>query len=441
MQAFFEYLKEKGLTNKGFARKLTKLKNDELQDLIINAIGFASIADRGDKNSKFNFVANSTLSGGPFPCKDLLCRLKNIDNLARNATLYADTVFIENPFEQYFHVKEFTGLTRLYLALDLTVLYHYKPLFDEGIFRYSSPITHVCNSCLKKMNAFSKSYEKKIQNAELSILDYLLTELTFTIKNDNDQQPQIIVEGSEDLGDHPVILEINNHLGNPLFKRIQKKSKLKLTKKEIIDFGIPEMFITPIINDLITQNHYSNYFNAYYLTNRNIEERLINNNQSKSKAIMGNKISKSLVHSLPFLPDTDFMNLIKLRKKEGEAFEIYRSSLTNFLTNIKSKEHYLKQAFQDEIQPEINRINMTLKNSKKLILTDIGKDLLVGSTFVSVGLFSQFLPPNIGQLVAGLGGINYLGKFGDNVKKLATVETEARTNKYFFVWKLQKLNG
>jgi len=439
MEAFFEYLKEKGLTNRGFAKKLTKLKNEEIQDFIINAIGYASIADRGNKESKFNFVANSTLSGGPFPCEELPCRINNIGNLARNAILYADTVFIENPFEQYIHIKEFTGLIRLHLALDLSILYYFKPLFDEGIFRYSSPITHVCPSCLKKMNAFTKSYETKIENAEKELLDYILTKLTFNIEYDQNKYPQILVEGTDDLVDHPMIFNINNHPDNPMLNRIQKKNKSKLSKKDVIDFGIPKFFITPIVNDLLIQNHYSNYYNAHYLTNRNIESNLITNNLSKSQVSLGNKVSKSLVHKLPFLPDISFDKLLKLRKKEGEAFQLYRSSLTNFLANIKSKDYDLKQAFQDEIQPEINKINITLKNSKKLILTDIGKDLLVGSTFVSVGLFSHFLPPNAAQLIAGLGGINFLDKMGTNIKKISTIKSEARNNKYFFVWKLQRM--
>lgn len=441
MEEFFEYLSQKGLTQNRFGKKLFKLHNEELRDLIINGIGFASISRKADKEANFNFVANSTLSGGPFPCGELPCRIKNIDNLARNSILYADTVFISNPFEQYIHLTEFNEFVRYQLAIDLTLLYYSKPLFNEGIFQYASSITHVCKSCLRKMNAFSRSYERKMDRAEESLLENILTELRYKIKYYKDSTPYIEIDGTNDILEHPLIINIQNDPLDCLKKRLKRKRKSELTAQEVIDLGIADVMIYPIIDDLITQNHYSNYFNSYYLTSRNIDAQLINQNQNKNKLNLSNTISNSLDHNLPFLPNTDIKKLIRLRKHEGEAFQIYRSSLTNFLTNIKSKDYNMKQAFKDEIEPEINKINQVIKNSKKLIIADITKDVFVGSTFVSVGLFSHFLPPNIGQLVAGLGGVNYLGKFGDNVKKLATIESEVKTNKYFFVWKLQKLKG
>ena len=441
MQEFFEYLNQKGLTKGRFAKKLFKLSNEELRDLIINGIGFASISRKIDKESNFNFVANNTLSGGPFPCSELPCRLKNIDSLARNSILYADTVSISNPFEQYIHLTEFSNFIRYQLAIDLTLLYYTKPLFDEGIFQYSTSITHVCKACLRKMNAFTKSYEKKMERAEESLLENILTELTYSLKFYEDSTPYIEIDGSNDILEHPLIINLYDEPLDYLKKRLKRKRKSRLTPQEIIDLGIADMMIYPIIDDLITQNHYANYFNSYYLTSRNIDAQLLMQNQNKRKANLSNTISSSLDHHLPFLPATDIKKLIHLRKNEGEAFQIYRSSLTNFLTNIKSKNYDMKQAFKDEIEPEINKINQTIKNSKKLILADITKDIVVGSTFVSVGLFSHFLPPNIGQLIAGVGGVNYLGKFGENIKKLKTIELEVKNNKYFFVWKLQKLKN
>jgi hypothetical protein len=439
MEEFFEYLNQKGLTQNRFVKKLFKLSQDDLRELIINGIGFAAISRKIDKESSFNFVANNTLSGGDFPCSELPCRIKNIDTLARNSILYADTVSILNPFEQYIHVSEFTDYIRYQLAIDLTLLYYSKPLFDEGIFQYSSSITHVCKDCLKKMNAFTRRYKKKMERAEESLLENILTELTYTLKFYTDSTPYIEIHGCKDILEHPLIINLNDKQLVYLNNKIKRKRRLNLQAKEIIDLGIADFLINPIIDDLVMQNHYANYFNSYYLTSRNIDAQLINENLDQRKNNFGNTVSNSLDHNLPFLPQIDLKKLIRLRKNEGEAFQIYRSSLTNFLANIKTKDYNIKQAFKDEIEPEINKINLTIKNSKKLILTDITKDILVGSTFVSVGLFSHFLPPNIGQIIAGIGGINYLGKFGENVKKLTTLESDIRNNKYFFIWKLHKL--
>lgn len=52
-------------------------------------------------HSLFNFSVNRSLAGFPTPCSDFDCRINNIDNLARFASLYADTIFIPSPFDKY----------------------------------------------------------------------------------------------------------------------------------------------------------------------------------------------------------------------------------------------------------------------------------------------------------------------------------------------------
>ena len=200
--------------------------------------------------------------------------------------------------------------------------------------------------------------------------------------------------------------------------------------------GFSDDFSSPIINDLMIQNYYANTFNSHYLTTRKIDSLLIANNQNKSKISFSDKVSQSLNHKVPFLPTSSLNDLIKLRSSEGEAFQLYRSSLTKFLSSITSKDYNLKEAFRDEIEPELIKINQTIKKTRKSILNDLVKDTLVGSTFVSIGLFTNFLPQAAGAIVTGVGGINYLDKFGNNIKKLSTIKSEVRENKYYFIWKL-----
>lgn len=438
MQAFFEYLNSKGLTQKKYANKLYSLTPAELMDLIANGVGLASVDRTLDKNSNFNFVANDTLSGGMFPCTELPCRLSNIDTLARNAILYADTVFISNPFEKYTHIDEFTDYTRFQLGVDLTLLYHVKPLLDENIFQLSSSFMHVCKACLRKMKVLTKAYEKKMDKAQKELFDICLTKLNYRFTTEPNSRTAVDISGQKDILPHGMTIWWEEP-SEEITKTIGSKKKGKLTKEQVIKLGLVDSLVYPIIEDLITQNYYSNFFNSYYLTHRNIDARIINNNHTKAKSGYNEIIKNSLDHNLPFVPNIDLKKMIQLRKKEGEAFQIYRASLTNFLTSIKSPDYHLKEAFRDEIQPEINKIKQTIKTSRKLILSDMTKDLVIGSTYVSIGLFSHLLPPTIGEITAALGGKNYLDRFGDNVKKLTTLKSEVKTNKYYFIWRLQKL--
>ncbi len=200
--------------------------------------------------------------------------------------------------------------------------------------------------------------------------------------------------------------------------------------------NIVDAFVDPIINDLMTQNFYTYIYKSTYLTNREIDQKLMYKNEYPSKRNLSNNIYESLAHIIPSLPNANLRNLIGLRQKEGEAFEVYRLAISNFLQNIKDKEVALKMAFEDEIKPEINKINQTIKNSKKLIYSDMKKDTLVLSLFVTIGLFANILPQNLGEIIASLGGINSLGKFANNFKKLTTTDIDVNSNKYFFLWKL-----
>jgi hypothetical protein len=439
MTGFFEYLKSKGLTptRKEFPMKMHALTDDQLRDLIINAIGYASISHKVNDFSPFNFLANSTLSGGGFPCAQMACRLKNIDKLARNAVLYADTVFLANPFDQYLHTETFTDYQRLDLARDIAIMYDAKPLFDEGIFQFSTSIFHVCEACNKKMVSASRRLQRKLAKVDLEILEMVWGQHKFSLKRYPDSTPYVQMEGNDDLLEHPIVFNLVNGEDHEILGKLKNIRPRKLALEEVISLGIAGNIVNPISDDLINQHLYSNFFSAHYLTNRTIDVKCLNQHRNKS-SFAGNKLlSDALRHELPFVEGVDLRKLIQLRKKEGEAFQEYRSSFSAFLKNA-NKGYDLQQAFNDEIQPEINKMNQTIKTSKKLIVSDITKDLVIGSTFVSVGLFSHFLPSNIGQIVAGLGGVNYLSKFGDNVKKLATVESDVRSNKYYFLWKLQK---
>jgi len=436
MQQLFDYLNVIGLKGKSLHKILFKLKDSDIIQIleIINNI----IQENSDikSDSKFSFVANSTLSGEPRPCASYSCRLNNIDTLARNSILYADTVYVTNPFEKYYHCISFTDFDKLRLEYDLLLLYHVKSLFLEGIFRFSSTFTHVCRDCLRKEKILTKAYEGKLNKAEKYLTEKILADFKYIIEFDEYDKPSIEVYGTNDIIDHPLVFNYNEKYPERFNALKSNRKSKKLSRNEIIDLDLVSDFTYPIVNDLMVQNYYTNIYKAHYLTNRKIDGLLIQNNQDKNKLAISEHISQSLNHKIPFLPTADLSKLLKLRKHEGEAFQLYRNSLTQFLSTIKSTEYNLKEAFQDEIQPELLKISQTIKKTKKTIFQDFSKDVIVGSTFVSVGLFTNFLPQTVGTVITALGGINYVDKIGNSIKKMATIENEVKDNKYYFIWKM-----
>ncbi len=98
----------------------------------------------------------------------------------------------------------------------------------------------------------------------------------------------------------------------------------------------------------------------------------------------------------------------------------------------------LRKAFNDTVRPELNNIELTIKNSRKLLWGSLAKDLIFGTGFITVGLFSGLLPPNIGEIVAALGGFNFVSGSLDKISKLVQEPSEIRNNKYYFLWKVKR---
>ncbi len=300
---------------------------------------------------------------------------------------------------------------------------------------FTNSFQHICKDCLRETKAITREYEERINDAEKLLNDKFLQDFEFSLDTNYEGNTYIVIEGPHEIMEHPAGLHFFGEGLVDLKRKLGRKTKGVLTKRQATKLGLINMFVEPIIDDLLTQNYYSNFYNSSYLTDRELDSKLILN---KNKKELNDKLSSSLSHNIPYLPSIDLNRIIELRKNEGEAFQVYRHSLTTFLSNTKDNNDNLKDAFRDEIEPEIQKMNQVIKSSKKMIKSDLIKDFVVGTTFVSIGLFSHFLPDNISQVVTGLGGINYLSKFGDNAKELVNIESEIRNNKYFFVWKLRQ---
>ncbi|GAA4497572.1 hypothetical protein GCM10023172_12750 [Hymenobacter ginsengisoli] len=107
MKELFELFYRQLWTPKHCDKIIATLSDDKIHGVIASIMTIIQQNSNRPIDSKFSFVANNTLSGGVFPCYEERCRTKHIDTLARNAILYADVVYIQNPFDKYLHISFF----------------------------------------------------------------------------------------------------------------------------------------------------------------------------------------------------------------------------------------------------------------------------------------------------------------------------------------------
>jgi hypothetical protein len=435
MKEFFSFLAKKRLSANKFDETLSRWSPSDGMEFIEESQ--ERLAHLKSKHSRdHSFISNTQLSGGKSPCVAVECRLNHVDQLARFAALYADQVLIHDPFEYYDH--ESKGDIRQALSDDLRILYYLRPLLEDGRISLASRTWHYCEEHYNEVIVQSKLHEK-LERARKA-LSRRFTSDTKVYLETSQAVPLLKITGPEQLIEHGVSYHVSAK-ARPLVDVVTARGNNLLSKKEIRDYGVFEGPVSTIINDILVQNLYArNGFN--YLTDREVDFDIIaavNDNETNalSKAIL-----EGLSHTVPFIRDVGLQKLIKLRKDEGESFQVYRDTLNALLKNLEEDDlrnvKTVKEAFNDSIRPELNKIDLAIKNSKKLLYGSVKRDILFGAGFIGLGLFSGLLPEGVGQLIAALGGYRFASGVADKVVRSLKEPDAVRDNKYYFLWKVRE---
>jgi hypothetical protein len=435
MREFFNLLARKGLTARKLDEKLSKWNSGKLRDFIAEAQTILNDV-KPTSGQGYSFVSNTPLSGGKFPCIDVECRLSHLDQLARFAALYADRVLIHDPLENY-DPDSPEGFGRR-LADDLRVLYSVRPLLEQGRISLARTAWHFCEEHYDELLVRSKLQER-LERARKALARRFRKDAQVSLEDSNGI-PLFKITGSHELIEHGLSYHASAKARSLAERRPDRINQL-LSSHEIGASRVFQGHISTVIGDIFVQNLYAKMgFN--YLTDRPVDFEVIGAvNDSKT-----NKRSKAILdglsHTVPFIQDVGLEKLIKLREDEGASFQIYRDSLNELLKQLDdadlSNPKLVKEAFNDSIRPELHKIDLTVKNSKKLLYGSVKRDVAFGAGFIALGLFSGLLPPGIGQLVAALGGYKFASGVADKAVRALTEPDEARENKYYFLWKLQQ---
>jgi len=391
----------------------------------------------------FSFVASGSFGGGISDCYMPECRVKKIDSLARFSTFYSDRVLIQNPFDKYHEIKSFkndpTYLKQLLLG-DLKVLFKIEPLIIADLVGISKSQMCFCPECLKKVIKRKKEISSKIKKGEKVLLKKYLDKTNLRCKKISGEMVTYL-SGPEELIEHSEQIFI---LGkeHPLQKYYNKS---KATNFQIKDRNIKKKFLlrylSPIFEDMLLQDTYSYVHGYNSITNKETDLFVRRNIETVSKNLKISKLMKGLTHAVPNLENISIKNLIDLRIQGEESFKVYRDTVTKVMQKIKidTDEEEVKSLVQSEIIPEINNLDMLLKNIRKNATQSFIKKMVLGSSYIFLGLFSGFVPTNIGGILAGLGGHKFIEGVTDDLIKKYKIPSEIERSKYYFLWKARRL--
>jgi hypothetical protein len=421
---FFEFLASKGLRPSEAERTLKSLGKAKLLDLSTDIQGQLPYV-RDSADSRFGFLASSTLSGAPEPCGQIACRLSKADELARFASLYADEVLIRDPFSRYSEDSRKSALRGQLLA-DLRVLGHLQPLIEAGLVGVAPTSCLLCAEHKAELVREEETLRANLDIAADILVEQYSTQLSFTYERTG----FVGVRGPESLIPH----------GGQFVGPFQPQVALeKGVVREAVKEAILYRMLNPILNDVFLQDHFKNHYQYRYLTDRDIDIAVIDAVGGAELTPFNQSLLHGLQHVVPVVGSVDIETLVALRREEGEAFQVYRDALVKLLRDADlSTPTSIREAFEDGIQPELNKINLAASNARKLQKRELKRDVAINGGIVSIGLMLGLLQPAIGVVTAALGGLKTLRDLGAKVSDLMMEPAKVRENSFYFLWRLSR---
>lgn len=395
-------------------------------------------------NRNFTFTANSSLSGGGNFCSSLDCRMSKLDELVSFASLYADCIYIRHPFEKiYLHgFDKFSDNSRLEFINGIILFYYLEPFIKKGIIKYVNEGVTLCknhwDSLGIPLEEKIKSQEKKLTNL---LEEYLLSHCSITFNSNSKGNFLEFKEKKEELIPHSrYYLYFYPPYPNFIQKLKNKKTPYVIPIDEIKKYDLFQYIINGIIDDVSIQEWHSNFYNTSYLSDNKRNLDIIKNLNSEVSIANATSFEKALNHNLPVIFYKDAQDILNLRERENEAFQVYRDKLNSILqTKSQSwNDKELSELFRDQILPELNIINKKVNNWKSNLRSNVRDSIYIGAGSVSIGLYSGILPPEIGNILALFGGGKAISDILVNYKNSFNDKNEAYKNDFYFLWQANK---
>ncbi|HJR09746.1 MAG TPA: hypothetical protein VJ842_20970 [Pyrinomonadaceae bacterium] len=466
----FEAIRSHGITTKTLERSAT-WSNRRLFSLV-EELRQTTTEPKNISQGPFSFAANDSLSGRSIPFCTGESRVTKVAQLARFAALYADSLLLRDPFEWYpepemavdkdgnrtlvsrgLEPNDFSNQQmRRHLIDDLRLLLFLEPLFASGIAGFSESVMHWCPNCVRAAAddgvlsalvdepdeiAWQKRIAKLVRHIEKSFLERGTT--LVHQHGDHAHATVFTPEGMFEYNQAQTTLNLPQHLAKkaiePIKVSIRDARRLRLFNDEI----------DRIIDDISTQNATANRFNCQYITDRAIDLELMDMVSNKRVRSFNRAAVDALSHPLPFVDQVPLGRLLKLRKDSGESFLVYRDTVRSVLSSAQGKSSTeLREAFDDAIRPELNKIDLTLKNARRQIATSTLIDLTIAFASVSIAAFSGLLPAKLGipkevlDVGAALGGWQSAKSLASKIAEIRSTPKEVNESKYAFLWKLRR---
>jgi hypothetical protein len=452
MNPIIEFLKEKNLLGKSgpIIQTIESLSLNEFVEIAKNIEDITINYHKPVFNSVSSHSVSSGLSGDSSECSYIGCRIERITNLARFSVLYSDKVFINNFLTAYTDIdnKSELNFAKNSFIEDLLVINTIKPIIDQGFIEFFAPERKVCFSCQAKQflgDQAGKKFNNAYNKLKIEFLNNMSVKAWLS--------PESIVfdcNGPAPYFDHEkihtssIIPEILLQKTN-ILNKLKKGETITVSKSLIKELDLNTELAHQIVSDTISCLASSSSLKTSFLTDNDLHISFLNGLQHNYEISRRNQIAeKYLTTIVPFLDEIKLTDLIKLRKREEEAFVLFRKSINNSIDEISGSsdnfsEKDAKSIYSDIIVPSLANLDIKVKKAKKDLITKPIRSLIGVAGVLSFGLITGIISSNVSEIIKALGLLKFGTDFIKDSIAIGDGEKEISNDNYYFLWKMRKI--
>lgn len=395
-------------------------------------LAFVMPEDRFETNSRFNFTVDSTLSGGKFPCRELICRERNVSRLARFAVQYSDKVLIKSPIESAFSEHDdVVDIEELAFGIYLTM--RLEQTVKAGYVGFSDGHIPLCEKCLAGQLETEREAKESLRGVWDQLVDDFCQTTTCILVPYDDHGFYVAIHGMDTYGSHEEI-DIDFVKEPQIYiDALTKRGSTKLSKDEIIQGGLPSLLF-PVLADCYSALVNPVIRDGSYLTTRSAQVKLLDRLSLATSIPSRQPDSCFQINcDLPFAEDASLSSLIGFRKRNEESFSVFRDQISSSVIESLSSEREANEFRKDVIEPELHKIDLLMKNGQQRVITAAGAEALIGVAGFAIGQYCGIDPAASASIAGSLGA----GNLGHQIFDFAT-KNRVKDNPMYFLWQLEK---
>ena len=396
----------------------------------------------------FIFVPNGDIAGTG-GCKEISCRMRRAIKFAGFSALYADKVYIQLEFitHEHYELVDIEEIERdeeqchrykEYVLDDIAIILVYAELIRSKVVYITPSHRMLCQKCFQK-----EVFGKNIIDVDAIKKEYLLKAQVILKEYDHKNRMAMINIDNIDefFPDHSLFWTVTSEKDLEI---LRKESVGKEIQDKVFTEKFVNMFISDEILDAMYTTKYCNEQNAKLITNKNSDAMFLALNRKNQKLEDIKEYTSILPeYDLPIVKNISLKDIIKLRQEEAKSFNKYRIAINKAVIeqNKTTNKADWKKIYDDLVYPELNNLDMKMKQIRSGRLNRFFGTMLVVGTALVASKYGDMIKPDLFSSAQALGtsvgaaGINFI------LDKTSTKKCELQNNDFFFLWKLKKENN